>query len=881
MTVKRGHLTVGSQAQLRSVLWILATITVACGSVEDSQLVDASKALDALSETETACAPSCAGSECGDDGCGGTCGTCPEAAPDCVEGTCTVRCEPDCEDKECGDDGCGSTCGDCPAAAPICHNDKCKPGCTPDCVGKECGDDGCGGSCGTCPGAAPMCVEGECTVECVPDCAGKECGDDGCGGSCSDCTDPQEECLGGECVCLPACEEKECGQDGCGGNCGECLGQQECQEGLCYPAVGGFGWPCDKNNECLSGFCVDTRQDTECTVACIEECPEDGWICSLVEGSCPDCQYICVDRLAYLCQPCNIDADCGQQPTASGNRCLDYGSIGKYCGVECEVEDDCPAGYECQDLGLGEAVPAQCVLQNGTCLCSELSIKNGLTTLCYEQNQYGLCYGEKMCTPAGLSPCDASPPGPEECNGVDDDCNGQVDDGIAQLDCEVSNAFGVCEGSWLCLEGESICDAPQADAEACNGMDDDCDGETDEVFEDSDGDGAANCVDADDDSDGLPDLNDNCPTTYNPAQADYDSDNEGDSCDPDDDNDLVADGEDCEPFNHLVYPGAVEQCDGQDNDCNGETDEGFPDFDLDGMSDCVDWDDDNDGVDDDFDNCLLVYNPGQLNTDGFPDGGDACDPDNDNDGLLDDVDNCPGSYNPLQNDTNLDGVGDACQGDLDEDGLDDVSDNCPVVFNPDQLDNDDDGMGNPCDDDDDGDGEVDLTDCEPMNPAINHYSVEVCDGIDNNCNSQADEVGSVGCEDYYLDKDGDGQGVGAGKCQCGPMGLYTAENFGDCDDLDPTINPGQTEDCDSTKDENCNGSDNDENALNCIPFYSDGDGDGYGTDESKCVCHSVAKYTAPEGGDCNDGNILVSPGFDEVCDNFIDDNCDGTVDEGC
>jgi hypothetical protein len=61
-----------------------------------------------------------------------------------------------------------------------------------------------------------------------------------------------------------------------------------------------------------------------------------------------------------------------------------------------------------------------------------------------------------------------------------------------------------------------------------------------------------------------------------------------------------------------------------DDDCDGAVDEGFSDTDGDQFPDCVDDDDDNDGVLDVDDNCPLAYNPDQADTDG--DGvGDACD----------------------------------------------------------------------------------------------------------------------------------------------------------------------------------------------------------------------------------------------------------------
>ena len=222
---------------------------------------------------ECGCAPECGAKECGGDGCGGSCGQCPDQhicdpdtgtciySKDCGNGSCDggedcLSCPLDCKcgggqecdegqciecpeycgkyGKQCGEfQGCG--CGTC-GQQTTCIDGQCV--CEPDCEGKECGQDGCGGSCGSCPPgqtcSGSECVEGPCTNEC--NFAGeKECAEGGyreCGAGFDD-----DECLewsgvtaclaghvceGGECVCVPECAGKECGDDGCGASCGSC-----------------------------------------------------------------------------------------------------------------------------------------------------------------------------------------------------------------------------------------------------------------------------------------------------------------------------------------------------------------------------------------------------------------------------------------------------------------------------------------------------------------------------------------------------------------------------------------------------------------------------------------------------------------------------------
>src|SRR5215203_6965990 len=80
--------------------------------------------------------------------------------------------------------------------------------------------------------------------------------------------------------------------------------------------------------------------------------------------------------------------------------------------------------------------------------------------------------------------------------------------------------------------------------------------------------------------------------------------------------------------------------------------------------------------------------------------------------------------------------------------------------------------------------------------------------------------------EYYLDADHDGYGAGDVLSDCDPVDASDVD--GDCDDADPAVHPDQKDGCNGI-DDDCD-LDFDEDGGATIPYYWDGDGDGYGTD---------------------------------------------------
>ena len=377
---------------------------------------------------------------------------------------------------------------------------------------------------------------------------------------------------------------------------------------------------------------------------------------------------------------------------------------------------------------------------------------------------------------------------------------------------------------------------------ACGGDTKDAESTSDAGVVDADGDGATAAVDCDDaDASVHPGaeeicnaIDDNCDGVIDEPAADgstfyrdHDGDGYGDNtvsmqaCAAPDG--FTSDDGDCDDAEAAVYPGAPEDdcTDPVDYNCDGST--GYADLDGDGTPACNDCDD--------------------------------TDPD----------------VNPYAAEICNDGVDDNCDGVADEEG----SVGEQMWF----ADADGDLHGDPavqlvsCSQ---PEGFVDNSDdCDDSASEANPSGVEVCDGLDNDCDGTVDGPDPIGGMTVYVDADGDGVGTTAvSRIVCTPEDDFVSVS-GDCDDTDPSAFPGAEEVCDGV-DNDCSG-EADEGLL--MTVYPDPDGDGYGMallPMEACVVESGMSATA---GDCDETDAAVHPGADEVCDG-VDNDCSGEADEG-
>jgi MYXO-CTERM domain-containing protein len=284
-----------------------------------------------------------------------------------------------------------------------------------------------------------------------------------------------------------------------------------------------------------------------------------------------------------------------------------------------------------------------------------------------------------------------------------------------------------------------------------------------------------------------------------------------------------------------------ELCNGEDDDCDGAIDEDFPD-----LGDACN---DGEGTGICYDEGVMVCSGDEEST--------VCDADDD---PVCNQTNCPEQCNGLDDDCDI----------LVDEGLA----GCDCVGQPEVC--------NGADDDCDGDIDeevlpvpapecgFDVGECEPgtLNCVAGDIicegetgpAPEVCNGLDDDCDNQTDEI----FEACYDPADGGcdlGGGTCLGFCQIG-VRTCDGNQMGTCEN---DVHPGV---------EICNGEDDDCDGVADDGFPGLGDdctiGQGVCQTQGQIVCTDNG-----QGTECN--AVVVSPG-EEVC-NGLDDDCDGDTDE--
>ncbi len=124
----------------------------------------------------------------------------------------------------------------------------------------------------------------------------------------------------------------------------------------------------------------------------------------------------------------------------------------------------------------------------------------------------------------------------------------------------------------------------------------------------------------------------------------------------------------------------------------------------------------------------------------------------------------------------------------------------------------------------------------------------------------------VGDEEWNAANDRDGDGY-----------LAQVNGGDDCDDGDAQIHPAAEERCDGA-DNDCDGQTDEQDAVDASPWYADADGDGYGAGEAQWACQAPQQHVS-EDGDCDEGDEAVHPDAAEICDDGLDNDCDGGLND--
>lgn len=153
----------------------------------------------------------------------------------------------------------------------------------------------------------------------------------GCGGPPQPACEADADCGFGDMCVSGACEAVGCTNSSECPIGDHCSAARSCEAGCAADTDCAAGAVCDLAGECVSQQCSDTR--TDCAWG--EVCDADGE---------------CVPETGIYCDTCEVDADCPGGACWSG-----------WCGPTCGDRDDCPAGFDCLDVGSASSPELICL----------------------------------------------------------------------------------------------------------------------------------------------------------------------------------------------------------------------------------------------------------------------------------------------------------------------------------------------------------------------------------------------------------------------------------------------------------------------------------------------------------------------------------------
>ena len=384
------------------------------------------------------CAPACDGKACGDDGCGGLCGTC---APDedCEGGLCVAGKGGACLSEDdlaiVQADAFKSTMQKC--GMGTCAGTPDAQKCIAQCVVE---DSGLSFDCAVCFADHLVCIVGSCMPVCM----------DGGSAACQECMKAKCEpdlfaCAGFGGGCQPSCEGKSCGDNGCGGSCGMCGPDEACIGGQCSDGGGSCSSEADStildttdmgaiSPECGLG-CLGHADEYKCSLDCIvsetglsegcADCFAKHIMCA-IDNCIPQClepeSSECKQCMASECEPKLFPCVGGCSSSCDGKSCGNNGCGGS-CGT-CGPDEMCMGG-KCMEAtgactspsdlavfmsGEIESVGPDCGLgcldatDQYTCSLDCIMTKTGLSQGCAE------CFADQImcviseCVPVCLTP---------------------------------------------------------------------------------------------------------------------------------------------------------------------------------------------------------------------------------------------------------------------------------------------------------------------------------------------------------------------------------------------------------------------------------------------------------------------------------------------